>query len=152
MTDVQNPPAADKSVRILKLDGSYEGLGIVLDFLSRIEPFSKVDLGNFAKALRHQLARGEHFAAMSGNQLVGYCGWLPTMQAIGEAWEANKGPLLPVLDGKADAVALTVVASADRKLVVTLLRRAREENPNRRVFFKRELGGAGPVKKASVRT
>jgi hypothetical protein len=151
VSEAQNPSAPDESVRILKLDGSYEGLGIVLDFLSRIEPFSKFDLGNFAKALRHQLARGDHLAAMSGNRLVGYCGWLPTTQSIGEAWEANKGPLRPIMDGTADAAALTVVASTDRKVITMLLRRAREDNGQLRVFFKRDYAGAAPSKKGSVR-
>lgn len=151
MTEIPTGSAATEPARIVKLRNSHESFGHLVDYLSRIEPFSKYDLGNFAGALRRQLVKGEHFAAIAGNRIVGYCGWLPTSHAVAEAWAEDEGRLLPVPDGEADAIAITVFTGSDRKLVAALARRTREENPNRRAFFKRDYG-TGTARKASVPT
>jgi hypothetical protein len=149
MTDPSEP--GDGDFRISKLRNSPESFGLLVDFLSRIEPFARYEFGTFSAALRQQLGRGEHLAAMTPKSLVGYCGWLPTKIAIAESWMANAGPLLPIPKQKADAVVLTVVAAPDRKVVTALLRRAREENPKLRVFFKREYAsGTRTTRKSSV--
>jgi len=134
-----------------KLKSSLESLGLLVDFFSRIDPFSGYDLGNFTAALRQQLSRGEHLVAFSDKRLVGYCGWLPTTTALAEAWTANKGPLVPLAPGQeADAIVVTVFAATDRKAMPALVRRARAENSKRRAFFKREYGDDRSTRKSSV--
>lgn len=123
--------------KLTQLTGSYEAFGVAMDFLSRIEPFSDYDVGNFSRALRRQLATGQHVAALEGLRLVGFCGWLATTKPVAEAWVKGTGLLLPADEG-ADAVALTVVAADGRPVLNALLRRAREMNPALRVYFKRE--------------
>lgn len=147
-----NKSAAEQAeFRILKLKATHEGFGRLIDYLSRIEPYAHHELGNFANALRHQLRYGCHLAAISGRSLVGYCGWLPTRVPIAEAWLQDKGTLRPVLDGNADAYAVTVVAAAERRLLTALIREVRKEHPRTRWFFKREYQDRSrPARKSSV--
>lgn len=142
--------AAPADVRITRLRRSFETFGLVVDFLSRMEPFSRYDLGNFSRALQHQLAHGNHLAAVSGNRIVGYCGWLPTTSAIASAWVEDRGQLVPVLDG-ADAVAVTVVACRDNRTLAALIRQARALGPGKRLYFKRQYADASRTpRKSSV--
>jgi hypothetical protein len=128
------PPDAFTVVRLTR---SPEALGLLVDFLAGIEPFSMYDFGNFSRALQHQLMNGSHVAAVAGKRLVGYCGWLPTTSAIAAAWVADRGPLQPAPDGSDDAVAVTVIAAADRRILTALIRRARASGPGKRLYFKR---------------
>ncbi len=135
---------------IVRLKNSFDSFGVLVDFLSRREPFSRFDLGNFSRALQHQLAEGFHAAAISGSRLVGYSGWLLTTDAIAAAWIAGKGPLAPAKDG--EAAVLTVIASDDPRIVAALIRRTRALNPGRRFHFRRDYaGGKRPTRKSSVR-
>jgi hypothetical protein len=141
----------DQLFQITALKGSFETFGVVLAFLSSIEPFARYDLGNFARAIQHQLANANHLAAVKQNRLVGYCGWLPAKKDVAEAWMAG-GPLVPADRSEADSVVLTVVAADNRRILTGLLRRARELNPNRQVFFKRQYANlVKPVRKSAVR-
>lgn len=132
---------ATPEFRLVQLNGSFEAFGGAIDFLSGIEPFSRFDLGNFARAIRAQLLRENHVAAVAGNRIVGYVGWLPTRLSVAELWMKNEGPLTPARNGDADAVVLTVVAATDKRAITPLIRKARDLNPQRRVFFKRDYEG-----------
>jgi hypothetical protein len=150
-TPAPRPVPTTGNVRIVRLPRSLEAFGALVDFLSRTEPFARYDLGNFARALQHQLAHGNHVAAVAGERIVGYCGWLPTTSAIAAAWVEDRGQLLPMTAG-ADAVVLTVVACNDRPLLARLVRRARGLNPGKRVYFKRQYADpARAARKSSVR-
>ena len=127
------PPA----FRLVTLTGSYEGFGVTMDYLSRLQPFAGYDLGNFSRAVREQLTAGRHVAALDGPKLAGYCGWLTTDRATAERWANDGGPLVGS-PGPHDAVALTVVAADNRRILTALIRHARKLNPDVRVFFKRE--------------
>lgn len=140
--------AKNPKFHITQLNGSFEAFGVIVDFLSRIQPFSKYDLGNFSKAVRAQLVHGHHLVALSGRTTVGYLGWLPTTEAVAEAWMRGDGRLVPVPEGQADAVVLTVVAATDNETIRPLIRQARRMNADRRVYFKRD--GPQGTKKASV--
>ncbi len=147
----KTPPADASGLQIGKLRSSLESLGLLVDYLSKIEPFSRYDFGNFTSALRQQLSRGEHLVAFSNKRLVGYCGWLPTSTEVAKAWTTDGGPLLPKSGDEADAVVLTVIATTESVAMSALLRRARVENPKRRVYFKREYGDEDRVaRKSSV--
>jgi hypothetical protein len=147
-----NPPSQPDGFQILRLKGSYEAFGVLIEFLSRIEPFSGYDLGNFANALLRQLREGNHVAAVERDRMVGYCGWLPTTQKIAEAWQKNQGGIGPLKAAEtADAVILAVVAAKDRRVLSALIREARKLNPRGRVYFKREYGSdAKPARKRFV--
>jgi len=145
------PEAPAATVRIVTLAGSFETFGLVLDHLSRIQPFATYSLGNFSRALQHQLQERTNVAALAGNRITGYCGWLPTTRANAAAWIANSDSLRPVGGSDADAVALAVVTASDRGTLLRLIREARRLSPGKQVFFKREYAGEGrPARKASV--
>ena len=142
----------DIQPKIVHLSGSYEAFGVVMDYLSRSEPYAQFELGNFSKAVRRQLRLGHHLAAMLGDQMIGYAGWLLTSNEIADAWKAGNGVLKADPNGRTDAAALTIVAVTDARATPGLIRRARQLNPGVRVYFKREyqdvsLRGA---RKASV--
>jgi hypothetical protein len=84
------------------LNHSYEGYGMVIDLLSRTPPFSKMEVGDLSAALRLQLGQGHHVAVVAGPRLLGYAGWLPTLQTLAEPWVMDQGLLVPVLDGTAN--------------------------------------------------
>lgn len=137
---------------ILQLHGSFEAFGVVFDYLSRIEPFSRFEVGHFSAIIRHQLKNGHHLVAMRGQTVVGYAGWLLTTTDIGDLWQQNLGRLDPVADDVSNAAALTVVTSRDRKVIARLIRGARTLNPGKRVYFKRQYDSDGQsVRKASVK-
>jgi len=136
---------------ILQLHGSFEAFGVVFDYLSRTDPFTRFQVGHFASIIRQQLKMGHHLVAMDGKTVAGYVGWILTSKEIGDRWQKDLGKLTPVAEGKADSAALTVVASRDRSMLLRLIRGARTLNPGKRVYFKREYDDAGKsTRKASV--
>lgn len=136
---------------ILKLHGSFEAFGVVFDYLSKTDPFTRFQVGHFSSVIRQQLKTGHHLVAMDGPTAVGYVGWILTTKEIGDNWQKTDGKLTPVAEGKADSAALTVVASRDRSILLRLIRGARTLNPGKRVYFKREYDGEGrSTRKSSV--
>jgi hypothetical protein len=136
---------------ILQLHGSYEAFGVVFDYLSRRDPFTRFEVGHFSSIIRQQLQKGHHLVAMEGQTVVGYIGWLITTKEIGDLWQNNLGKLTPVAEGSSDAAALTVVASRDRPILSRLIRGARTLNPGKKVYFKREYDSEGKsTRKSSV--
>ena len=132
------------------MPANLELFGVAVDFLARLEPFSKNRLGPFIRALRRQILKREHVVAFDGEKLVGYAGWLPTTKAAAEAWLENGGDLRPA-DRDADAVALTIVAVDNPRVTPGLIRAAREINPGLRVFFKRSYAdGSRTARKSAV--
>lgn len=145
-TDSAEPAAA---IRLVKLSGSFEAFGLVIDYLSRQEPFASYDLGNFAAAIRDQLGTGHHVAALEGPRMAGYCGWLITDRVTAEAWANGSGVLAGVPTG--DAAALTVVAAANRPALTMMIRHMRNSSPGTRVYFKRGYADAArPPRKNRV--
>ena len=136
---------------IMQLHGSFEAFGVVFDYLSRTDPFTRFQVGHFSSIIRQQLKNGCHLVAMEEQIVVGYVGWLLTTKEIGDLWEKNLGKLTPVAEGKSDSAALTVVASRDRSVLLRLIRGARTLNPGKRVYFKREYDSEGKsTRKSSV--
>lgn len=137
---------------ILQLHGSFEAFGVVFDYLSRTDPFTRFEVGHFAAIIRQQLKRGYHLVAMEGQTIVGYVGWLLTTKDIGDLWQRDLGKLKPVTEEKCDAAALTVVSSSDRAVLLRLIRGARTLNPGKRVYFKRQYDDERKgTRKASVK-
>jgi hypothetical protein len=123
----------------MRLKGSYETFGIVLDFLAGVEPFARYDLGNLARSVQYQLHQGDHLAAVTRDRLVGYCGWLPTTTLNADAWMSDGIALAPLTSTeRADAVLLTIVAARDRVTAFALFGQLARLNSFERVYFKRE--------------
>lgn len=131
--------AGGDGLQIVQFNATFEGFGMVMDYLCRTAPFSGFLSKTLADALHLQLKQGHHLVAMRGGVVVGYAGWLITSKAIAEAWLAGRGRLRPHPD--ADAAALTIVAGGERAVVTRLIRGARDLNPGMRAYFKR--GGEG---------
>ncbi len=134
--------------RIATLPRGLESFGTVVDFLAQRPPFDRHALGPFSRAIRRQVTRGEHVAALDGARLVGYIGWLPTSRAVAEAWLAGAATLVPVED--ADAVVLTMVAVARDGVLLPLIRAARERDRARKIYFKRSYTGSARRERKSV--
>lgn len=141
--------ASGDGLQIVQFNATFEGFGMVMDYLCRTAPFSEFTSKTLADALHLQLKSGHHLVAMRGGVVVGYAGWLMTSKAIAEAWVLEQGKLLPHRD--ADAAALTIVAADERAVVTRLIRGARDLNPGMRAYFKRGGEGDRPAVKRSLR-
>jgi hypothetical protein len=126
-----------KEYKLRTLPPSYTSLGVLIDFLCRKPPYTNFDFGNFTRALRRQIANGDHVCAIKGSRLVGYCGWLGTTDMIAESWLRGEGRLTGVASRASNALAITVVAVEDPELMLPLARQVRTRNPNQRMYFKR---------------
>ncbi len=145
------PASAGSPISIIHLNPSFEAFGLVLDFLSRVAPFSTFEVETLANVIRMQLRDSYHLAAMQGSVMIGYAGWLRTTTAEANAWTEGRGILIARHGPDADAAALTVFAVTDPEATRRLIHGARELNKGVRVFFKRELTTSGTIpRKASV--
>jgi len=137
---VEAQTAPDSPTQIVRLKNSFEAFGMVIDLLSHHEPFRHYQADLLAGAVRLQLLRETHVAALQDGKLLGYFGWLRTTRAIAAAWADGNGPLTPVPPQDSDAVAVTIVVAADPKVLRHLVRLARQLHPQTTVFFKRQQG------------
>ena len=130
---------------------SFEAVGIVIDFVSRVPPFDSYPAGRLITAVKYQILNGHHVAGFDGETLIGYCGWLRITAAEGEEWLQGKGELRPVHPSEYDAVALHIVRIEDEAAVLPLIRACRTLEAKKRVFFKRDyVAGAHAEKRTSV--
>jgi hypothetical protein len=143
--------ARAEDYRVCRLKPTAETFGAVIDFLTRVKPFSEFRAGVLAGAVRQQLQRQHHVCAMRGPTLIGYCGWMLFAEEMGERWLREQTPFAPVPDDRANAGALTIVRADDPKVLRRLIRATRELNPGRRVFLRREYSeGSRAVRQTTV--
>jgi hypothetical protein len=129
---------SELNFEIHALKPSSESLGAAVVFLSNKPPFSNYDFGGFSQALQLQIGHGHHLCALRERRIIGYCGWLLTTEAIGEAWIRGIGKLRPTPRGDSNAAAITVVAADERWLAFYLIRAGRAlAPPDWRIYFKR---------------
>jgi len=113
-------------------------LGAAVVFLSNKLPFSDYDFGGFSRTLQAQIAYGHHLCGLRERRIIGYCGWLLTTKAIGEAWIRGAGRLRPTPPGDSNAAAITVVAADERWVALHLVQAGRAlVPPDWQIYFKR---------------
>ena len=139
---------AGAECRLQRFVANAEAVGAVIDFLSRDKPFSEFRVGVLVPAVKEQLVRQLHVCALRGNVLVGYCGWVLITTEMGELWVKGQAQLKAVPADRADARALTIVRVEEPSMVRPLLRAARQLNPGKRVFIRRDYGDAQRTAKA----
>ncbi|HJY16154.1 MAG TPA: hypothetical protein VJ353_00870, partial [Xanthobacteraceae bacterium] len=88
---------------------SFEAVGIVADYVSRVPPFEGYAAGTLLTAVKYQILNGCHVAGFDGETLIGYCGWLQITKAEGEEWMQGSGELRSAPPSESDAVALHIV-------------------------------------------
>lgn len=141
----------ETDIRIVQMNLTPEALGLVIDFVGRRRPFATFDALTLIDALGAQLRDQHHLVALDGRRVVGYAGWMMTTTAMAQAWLRNDGPLLRKSGPEADAPVLTIVASVNKAITARLMRGARELNPGRRAYFKRDSEDTDRRRKISVR-
>jgi hypothetical protein len=125
-------------VKITALKPSLASLGVILNFLSKSEPFASHSLKAIAGAVRVQLETANHLVALDGETIVGYAGWMRVTSQNAENWLNGQGQLVQAKPPKADAAALTMVVSSDNSVTRLLIRGARDRNKGVRVVFRRD--------------
>jgi hypothetical protein len=141
-------PYLAKLVDCRRFRSSYGSIGVVLDFILAAQPFESMQAKVLYMAVKEQIAGGYHVAVFRSGNLIGYFGWLNTTEAIAQKWVTGQGKLVSVADSLSNAVALTIVRTIDRQAILPGIRKCRQINAGRRVFFKRQRAGA--VRKSSV--
>jgi hypothetical protein len=145
MTDVAD------DFQILRLRGSYEVFGVVLDFLAGMEPFRRYEFGALARAVQKQLHDGEHLAAMTRGRMIGYAGWLPSTEAIARRWLDGDGEIAPLARGVVpDTAIVTIVAAGERRVAFALGVRLVSINTYPRIFYKRDYAATGRTPRKRV--
>lgn len=138
-------------IKIVQLNSSFDAFGAVMHFLSGISPFRSFELGLLSQVIRTQLHYGQHLAALNGENIIGYAGWLRTTSQEAANWVEGRSILTARFDGNADAAALTVFAVSQPTVTRRLIRGARALNPGAKVFFKRSPeSSARRARKATV--
>ncbi len=140
----------DDDLRIVQFNATYEGFGMVMDYIARRMPFAGFDAGTLTDAIHQQLKFGHNLVALRNNQVVGYAGWLLTTPEIAEGWVEGRARLVRKYGDDAVAAALTIVAGEDRQVITRLIRAARRINPGKRAYFKREADTIKPARKRSL--
>ncbi len=138
-----------KTITIRQLAPSAEALGLIVSFVAREPPFSQYRAGSLIKAIKYQLSARNHICLLSGETLLGYCGWLRITNAVGEKWLRNEARLISAAPEAADASALTIVSTSAPQYLLRMIRACRTLNPDQRVYFKRDLRD-GVSRKTSV--
>ncbi|MEM9523898.1 MAG: hypothetical protein AAF982_07865 [Pseudomonadota bacterium] len=139
------------AIKIVSLAPSVEAFGLAMDYLSRHRPFADYSVRNLAIAVRIQLQCRQNLAAINGDEIVGYAGWLITNETRAQHWLERDEPLIQETNPSSRAAALTIVVSGSSAVTRRLIRGARELNKDIRVYFKRDYPGEKKhPKKASV--
>jgi hypothetical protein len=128
---------------IRELPKNPYSLGVVLKFLADHEPFSEFEFGVTTKSILHQLQSDCHIVAVENDQVAGYLGWVRTSEEKGRAW-LNEGAAL-VADPEASALAVTVLAVADQKFILPMIRYAKKREPGLTVLWKRYYQDGRPA-------
>ncbi len=126
------------SIKITSLKPSQASLGVILNFLSRSEPFASHSLRAIAGAVRVQLETANHLVALDGEAIVGYAGWMRVTSQNAENWLKGQAQLVQAKGPEADAAALTMVVSGEKSVTRMLIRGARDCNKGVRVVFRRD--------------
>ena len=135
------------TIKITSLKPSQASLGVILNFLSKSEPFASHSLKAIAGAVRVQLETANHLVALDGETIVGYAGWMRVTSENAERWLKKEAQLVQAQAAEADAGALTMVVSGDQSVTRKLIRGARDRNKGVRVVFRRDYESNGKATK-----
>lgn len=138
-------------IKVTPLKPSLASFGVILNFLSKSEPFASHPLKTIAGAVRVQLETANHLVALNGETVVGYAGWMRVTSENATHWLDGHAPLVQSSGPDADAAALTMVVSDQNAVTRLLMRGARDRNKGVRVVFRRDYETSQkPAKKQSV--
>lgn len=153
MPDIESAQAGRDTgpLRIVQFNATFEGFGMVMDYVARHPPFSDFEAKTLVEAIHQQLRFGHNLVALNHGEIIGYAGWLLTSTEIAERWVAGQGGLIRKQGAEAQAAALTIVVSEDRAAITRLMRGARRLNPGKRAYFKRGADAHKSERKRSVR-
>jgi len=139
------------NLNLRRFKPSFEAVGIVADYISRVSPFNAFAAGTLLTAVKYQILNGYHVAGFSDETLIGYCGWLQVARREAELWLKERGELKPARPEDADAVALHIVRIDHPGAVLPLIRACRKSEPKKQVFFRRDyMARSNATRRSSV--
>ena len=110
-------------------------LGMTVEFLSRFPPFASFELSPLVNAISFQLGTGSNLLASKNDEIVAYLGWVPTTIPVAKAWMRSGELLTPADNG--DAVAITIMATSDPAIMLSLIRTAKSRHSYTNVYWRR---------------
>lgn len=129
--------------RFSRLSYSQQKL-LVLEYLAAGQPFASYGLKSVLDAIDLQLSTKSYATAWLGDRFCGYIGWVLTTRDDALAWRAGEGGLRPVKEG-GNAAVITILAVADPKFSLPLVRFAFQELDGISVYWKRHIQGRGLI-------
>ncbi len=117
-----------------------QALGMAVNLLRNVKPFSAYAFGPFISNLMGQIRRRHYVFTLQGKQVVGYAGWALCDPEIAEAWlERRRMPSYEeCVDGEC-WIGLTFYA-ASREVCFFQARHIRNLYPGCKVVFRRDYG------------
>ncbi len=100
-------PGQTSDLKTAQIPSDYFGLGLLLDLLSRHQPFRHYTLETSTQLAKHHLEHGLNRALLKDDKVVGYVGGIYIDMQQGEAWLYQDTPFKPVDPEQANAVAIT---------------------------------------------
>jgi hypothetical protein len=110
-------------------------LGMILEFLSRFPPFAAFEVSPLVNAISFQLGTGSNLLASQNDEIIAYLGWIPTTVPVAKAWMRTGELLTPSDNG--DAIAITVMATSDPAIMLSLIRTAKSRHSYTNVYWRR---------------
>jgi hypothetical protein len=126
------------SIKITALKPSQESVGVILNFLSKSEPFASHSLKAISGAVRVQLGTENHLVALDQDKIVGYAGWMRVTSENANAWLRKEAQLVQSREPEADAGALTIFVSPHKAITRLLIKGARDRNRGVSFVFRRD--------------
>jgi hypothetical protein len=121
------------SARRLKPEAA---LSAIVQFLARHDPFGAYELKAIVQSLQIQFLHNSNLIALESDKVVGYLGWLWTERSIAENWKLHGGRIY-AKEQSFDAVAITILAVDDPKIILPMIKHAKTISQGLPVFWKR---------------
>ncbi len=117
-----------------------QALGMAVNLLRNVEPFSAYAFGPFVSNLMGQIRRRHYVFTLPGKRVVGYAGWALCDPEVAEAWlERRRTPSYEeCVDG--ECVVFLTFYTATPEAFKFQARYLRNLYPNRKVTWRRDYG------------
>lgn len=130
-------------LKVVNLDANYASLGVVIELLGDLAPFSQYKSKELISAVKYQLHSRVNRALVDDETLYGYLGGLITSDEAAKMWVENGGRLVPDHEAAQKALVVTILARkktfVERVSFIKFIRLATRHYDGMPIYFMRSL-------------